>query len=85
MENRLEELYDKMIDEAPVEFRDSQKKYILVLARIYATESCQATLDKAAGNKYLQGQMAPVGNGIDGVVYESVESIIKNNQNIVLL
>lgn len=81
MENRLEELYDKMIDEAPVEFRDSQKKYILVLARIYATESCQATLEKAS-NVAKTFKNSNSGSYLDA----SIDKVsITQESNIVLL
>lgn len=47
---RLEELYNKMIDEAPFTFPESNKPYLLQLANIYATECSKASLEKASTN-----------------------------------
>lgn len=48
--SKLEELYEKMVDEAPFIFPESNREYVFELARIYAKECCQATLEKASEN-----------------------------------
>lgn len=45
--SRLIELYEKMVDEAPIYFNEGQKKYFFELASIYAREVAQASLEKA--------------------------------------
>lgn len=48
MSKRLEELYEKMVDEAPFVFPESNRKYVYELAEIYAREVAQASLEKAS-------------------------------------
>lgn len=46
--DRLDALYAKMVDEAPRFFPESNKPYILELAREYATEVARHNLERAA-------------------------------------
>ena len=50
MSKRLEELYEKMVDEAPFVFPESNRKYVYELAEIYAREVAQTSLEKASKN-----------------------------------
>lgn len=51
--DRLDELYAKMVDEAPRFFPESNKPYILELAREYATEVARHNLERAASEAYV--------------------------------
>lgn len=50
--DRLEELYTKMVDEAPRFFPESNKPYILELAQQYATEVARHNLERAANKTH---------------------------------
>ena len=45
LEERLDNLYDKMIDESPFNFKLGHKPYIKELAKLYSLE-CQKELQK---------------------------------------
>lgn len=73
--SRLKELYEKMLDEAPVSFHPTQRAYIMELAEIYAKEVAQASLEKASEKPSL----------IDNEISYVKQSEINNPENIVLL
>ena len=78
MSDTLENLYDKMLDEAPFNFKEANKPYIFELAKIYATECVKASLEKASEK------------GCDSLElynseYEKLEKAITNPENITLL
>lgn len=55
MSKRLEELYEKMVDEAPFVFPESNRKYVYELAEIYAREVAQASLERASEKALING------------------------------
>ncbi|WBV60264.1 hypothetical protein PFY12_14645 [Chryseobacterium camelliae] len=75
--SRLEELYDKMLDEAPVSFHAMQRAYIMELTEIYAKECSQASLEKASK---LPHELYD-----DEWHIEKIKESITNQENIVLL
>ena len=77
MSKRLEELYEKMVDEAPFVFPESNRKYVYELAEIYAREVAQASLEKAYGKACINLELC-------SYEYESLEQSITNPDNIVL-
>lgn len=91
MENnpRLEELFNLMLDEAPVMFTPRMKPYILELALRYATECSQASLEEAGEASLIK--ITTPNNGSksikeykndDGVV-EVNKASITNPKNII--
>lgn len=91
--SRLDEIFDNTIsdynentsDINKFSFSKREKDIFKGMIRRYSAECCQASLEKAGVNEHLQGQMMLIGNGLDGRVYESIENIIKNPENIILL
>lgn len=77
MSKRLEELYEKMVDEAPFVFPESNRKYVYELAEIYAREVAQASLEKAYGKACINLELC-------SYEYEALEQSITNPDNIVL-
>lgn len=45
---RIEQLFDQMLDEAPVMFTPKMKPYILEFARIYAKEVAEKSLEESS-------------------------------------
>ena len=78
MSKRLEELYEKMVDEAPFVFPESNRKYVYELAEIYAREAAQASLEKAYGKACINLELC-------SYEYEALEQSITNPDNIVML
>lgn len=76
MSKRLEELYEKMVDEAPFVFPESNRKYVYELAEIYAREVVQASLEKASN--------LPINLFDDEWHLEKLKESITNPDNIVL-
>jgi len=84
--SRLKELYEKMVDEAPVSFHPTQRAYIMELAEIYAKEVAQASLQKASQTAEIH---IPDGAYMDCYVnpenIEILKSSITNVENITML
>lgn len=81
--NLLNDLIEKMVDEAPVEFTETQLRYVSELAKTYAYRCSKATLKEASDKAKLDyeysikhGKFMP-----DGIDKES----ITNESNIKLL
>lgn len=77
MSKRLEELYEKMVDEAPFVFPESNRKYVYELAEIYAREVAQTSLEKASN--------LPINLFDDEWHLEKLKESITNPDNIVII
>lgn len=90
MSKRLEELYEKMVDEAPFVFPESNRKYVYELAEIYAREVAQASLERASEEATINHQNGEVNENIkyfqiDSRIIRINKQSITNPDNIVML
>ena len=76
MKTKLEELYEKMVDEAPFIFPESNREYVFELARLYAEECCIETLKVASEKACIEPK---------GMMTRVDKESITNPENIVLL
>lgn len=78
--NRLDELYDNMLDEEPFNFKEANKPYIFELAKLYAEECIKGSFKKCVEEDgfYMTGEEGGTLKVIE------IEDLI-NDKNIVLL
>lgn len=79
----LEQLYTEMVETAPVFIPESNKAYILELARTYTRECCKASLERAAQVARI-GATIPKGMDISKLDTEGIPVTVEDVVNMKL-